>query len=73
MDLKFEVQGSQAEMQSLDQAHRALSRTSDIINTLTYLQRALLRNEDKNIRDWISYAEHDIKMLRLIIEGNESL
>lgn len=67
MDIKFKVQGDQASMESLDRSHRAILRTADLINTVTWLQKSIIKNDKEQINDWINYIENDVKFLRDII------
>lgn len=68
MDINFKVQGTQGSMEKLDKNLRATMRVSELINTATWLQKALIRNgETKEINDWLSYVENDYNILRDVI------
>ena len=68
MDINFKVQGTQGSMEKLDKNLRATMRVSELINTATWLQKALIRNGvTKEINDWLSYVENDYNILRDVI------
>ena len=71
MDIKFNVQGSQENMNRLDQNLRALARTAELISTATFLQKALIKNEVEDVIDWLSYLENDLNMLKGIVEADD--
>lgn len=71
MDIKFNVQGGQKDMERLDQNLRALARTAELISTATFLQKSLIKNEVEDVIDWLSYLENDLNMLKGIVEAND--